>query len=510
MKKKFIMALSTAFVAAALCGTLAACGEQTETKTGEYSYANKWNPSSSYGVKVSVDVKGDKIESVKIVDSSYVSVTDSWEDKAVWNDGIEAYLASFSGMKVADVLAAKVTTDVYGEPQKKGVSGIDIITGATQGSGRLILAIQNALGAEAKATTVTGEYSYANPYSDKAPKYGVKVSVEVYAGEIKSVSIVESDYTVVSDGWSEKALWNDGIEKYLESFKDMKVVDILNASVEVNKNGEPQKNGVSGVNIITGATQGSGRLVLAIQNALGKENKVVVNTASAYGLVHKAGYVGVATATVRGGKLADLKLTEVCVPTYVKATEKTPEADRVADQINDHGTLKDVFFYKTIKFDDYTFTYSVEKKDYVDAEGKTFKEVMADEDACKAYYNAVVKGELAVVINGEEKTDVMTYAKLSKEENGYWTKQDKDGNSYSRWKLNRDATVKYALENGVDCLLGLVQAKDKVQDEKGADALYWMDGDVSTGATWSDLNPVSSDGYFSYAELIDAAFEAAK
>ncbi len=508
MKKKFIMALSTAFVAAALCGTLAACGEQTETKTGEYSYANPYNTTApKYGVKVSVDVKGDKIESVKIVDSDYTEVSDGWSDKAIWNDGLEEFLGNFAGMKVSDVLNINVPVDVKGVPSKYDGN---IISGASQGSGRVVLAIQNALGAEAKVTTVTGEYSYANPYSDKAPKYGVKVSVEVYAGEIKSVSIVDSDYTVVSDGWSEKAIWNDGIAKYLESFKDMKVADVLNASVEVNKNGEPQKNGVSGVDIITGATQGSGRLVLAIQNALGKENKVVVNTASAYGLVHGGHYVGVSTATVRGGKLVALTLTEVCLPTYVQATEDVPAADKVATQVLDHGNMVDATYYKTVIFGDYELTYDLEKNTYVTADGETMDELFKDEAACKAYYNAVVKGELAVVVNGEEKTDVMTYAKLSKEENGYWTKQDKDGKDYSRWKLNRDATVNYALKNGADSLLSLVRSTEAVVDDKGANAKYWMDGDVSTGATWSDLAS-GHDGsdYFDYANLIVAAVDAA-
>ncbi len=508
MKKKFIMALSTAFVAAALCGTLAACGEQTETKTGEYSYANAWNPSSSYGIKVSVDVKGDKIESVKIVDSSYVSVTDSWENKAVWNDGIEAYLASFSGMKVADVLAAKVTTDVKGQPS--AVSGLDIITGATQGTGRLILAIQNALGAEENVTTVTGSYSYANAWNPTGTPYGVAVSVDVYGGKIKSVSITskETEMVSVSAGWENKSIWENGIENYLKSFEGMNVVDVLKAEVETNKNGQP--NAVSGVDIITGATQGSGRVVLAIQNALGKENKVVVNTASAYGLVHGGHYVGVSSATVRGGKLVDLTLTEVCLPTYVQAKEDVPAADKVATQVLDHGNMVDATYYKTVIFGDYELTYNLEKNTYVTADGETMDELFKDEAACKAYYNAVVKGELAVVVNGEEKTDVMTYAKLSKEENGYWTKQDKDGNSYSRWKLNRDATVKYALENGADSLLSLVRSTEAVVDDKGANAKYWMDGDVSTGATWSDLAS-GHDGsdYFDYANLIVAAVDAA-
>ena len=60
-------------------------------------------------------------------------------------------LQQYEGKSVADVLAVKVFYDENGEPYSKddnsdfASSGL-VLTGATQGSGRLLIAVQNALG----------------------------------------------------------------------------------------------------------------------------------------------------------------------------------------------------------------------------------------------------------------------------------------------------------------------------------------------------------------------------
>ena len=72
-------------------------------------------------------------------------MTDSWSDKNLWLDGIDGLLAAYEGRGVDEILSASVTTDDNGQPTAVSDSTL-MITGATQGSGRLLLAVQNALG----------------------------------------------------------------------------------------------------------------------------------------------------------------------------------------------------------------------------------------------------------------------------------------------------------------------------------------------------------------------------
>ncbi len=124
--------------------------DSSETYTGEYHYANAWG-GNDYGIKVNVTVNGDKIEKVEIAASDYVEVTDSWPDKATWNDGIAALLARYEGKTVSSVLAEEVKCGEDGTPLTAATEGYVaydsdyLITGATQGSGRLLLAVQDAL-----------------------------------------------------------------------------------------------------------------------------------------------------------------------------------------------------------------------------------------------------------------------------------------------------------------------------------------------------------------------------
>ena len=112
---------------------------------GQYHYPNAWAPTAPhYGIKVKLVMKGNVIKRVLIADSDFVSVTDSWEDKAIWNDGIDELLASYVGLTKTEVMHMSVTTSEGGQPESVS-DGAPVITGATQGSGRLLLAIQNAL-----------------------------------------------------------------------------------------------------------------------------------------------------------------------------------------------------------------------------------------------------------------------------------------------------------------------------------------------------------------------------
>lgn len=179
---------------------------------------------------------------------------------------------------------------------------------------------------------------------------------------------------------------------------------------------------------------------------------------------------------------------------------------------NEVTTYTATAYYKTVTVGSTTFTYDA-AGGYKTADGATFVSWLATEANCRAYYEAVTTNAVKVKLGAEEKTDVMNNANLSKEENGYWGRTDKDGNSYSRWKMNRDATVAYVKANGTANLTSLVKATDTAADTKeDKEVTYWMDGTISTGATWSDLNPTDKKGktYYSYAELIVKANEAAK
>ena len=236
------------------------------------------------------------------------------------------------------------------------------------------------------------------------------------------------------------------------------------------------------------------------------------NDGAAYALVHGGSYVGEATVSVdKDGKVTEATLNEVCLPTYVTAGEDVAEADKVTVTVTDHGSEVEKSYYKTVSYGDVTLTYDATAKDYKSG-STTMAEFFQTEANAKAYFEAVMGNKVSVTVGGEKKTDIMNKASLCKEENGYWTKQDADGNDYSRWEMNRDATVNYVKEHGVDLLDSLVRNTEAEKDEYGADAKYWVDTNgVSTGATWTDMNSdTTGKGYLSYVQLILKAYDAAK
>lgn len=143
--KKALIGLAVGAVAALGVVGLAACGGNTTTLEGEYHYANPWG-GADYGVKVEVTVNKDDntIEKVEIVESDYVQCTDSWKDKNTYLNGEAELLAAYEGISVDDVIAMTVTLDKDGIPTAVSESDL-LITGATQSSGRLLKAVQDAL-----------------------------------------------------------------------------------------------------------------------------------------------------------------------------------------------------------------------------------------------------------------------------------------------------------------------------------------------------------------------------
>ena len=227
---------------------------------GEYGYT-AWG--TSYGIKVNVVVKDDVVVSVEVADSDYVEVTDSWDNKNIWIDGLNGLLSAYSGKTVGEILSATVVTDDTGVPGSVSDSSL-MISGATQGSGRLLLAVKNAL-TNAGYSVYEGEYGY----TAWGTNYGIKVNVVVRDDVVVSVEVADSDYVEVTDSWADKDIWINGLEGLLNSYSGKTVAEILSATVVTDDTGVPGSVSDSSL-MITGATQGSGRLLLAVQNALQK------------------------------------------------------------------------------------------------------------------------------------------------------------------------------------------------------------------------------------------------
>lgn len=224
-----------------------------------------------------------------------------------------------------------------------------------------------------------------------------------------------------------------------------------------------------------------------------------VKTGVAYSLTHGAGFVSKATVTTKGDTVTDASLEEYCLPTVIQAGADVAATDKVV--------VGEKAYYKTVSFGEVVLEYDAEAGYRV---GETaLVEWLKTESNVKTYFDAVENGSVSVTLGGNLNADVMTKKALSKAENGYWTREDDDGEPYSRWLMNRNATVNYVKSHGVKNLLKLTRSEDAVTDSYGESAKYWMDDGISTGATWVDLNSDTTDkGYMSYAALIVKAYEA--
>lgn len=282
--KKILKIAACACLAGALSAgglALSGCGWTTETWEGEYQYTNY---GVNYGVKVSVEVqsdeKGDRIRKVTVVDSGYTEVSDAmntWteENRQNYFNNLQTLLNTYRGMYVADVLAIEVPVNSAGEPIADDYpDSAPVISGATQSSARLLLAVQDAL-KNCGYTVESGEYQYTS----WGTNYGVKVKVFLKDDTIVRVVIVDSDYVEVSAAmgdWTEEDRQNyfDNRQTLLDSYAGRSVSEILAATVTFEEDYQtgqpgPVPGGVSDSSLlITGATQCSGRLLLAVQNAL--------------------------------------------------------------------------------------------------------------------------------------------------------------------------------------------------------------------------------------------------
>ena len=178
MKKILVIALAVVMLVSVFA--LTACNQQTVE--GEYAYDNAWVPGAKYGVKVSVTLNKDVITKVVVTSENtdnYTNLSASWENKATWENGEAAFLASFEGKTIQDVLNIRVACAANGQPST--VEGFTAVAGATQSSGRVILAIQNAI-------KKLGTSAYGRVHK----KYAGQATVYVVAGKLVAASLDEA------------------------------------------------------------------------------------------------------------------------------------------------------------------------------------------------------------------------------------------------------------------------------------------------------------------------------
>ena len=150
--KKIFKALSILAASTALCAGVAmatGCSGYNGKYEGEYSYVS-WG--HTYGMSVEVTVENNII--TKVVDttavkhSDWVVVSNPPTPESPWNEEARL-LQKYEGLSVTEVIEKKVYIQDNGVPYEaaKNPDMSDVmITGATQGSGRLLLAVQRALG----------------------------------------------------------------------------------------------------------------------------------------------------------------------------------------------------------------------------------------------------------------------------------------------------------------------------------------------------------------------------
>ena len=275
-----IKRLKVLIVAAAACGAFAVmlggCAKKQDL-SGEMHYV-QWG--TEYGVKVNVQVqsdkKGDRIRKVTVADSNYVSASpamNGWDPK-VWYDGLQTLLNAYRGKYVADVLAAEAVTGSEGAPLVKGDEGFVnygddlIITGATLGSGRLLIAVQNALKTLDGYQVVEGEYTYNAWGTD----YGERVRVILKDGKIDKVATISCPYVnaSITASW-DAGLWLNAKDDILAAYEGKTVEEVLAATSSLSGVDGGTVNTVSDDTVLaTGATMSSARLLKAVQNALSK------------------------------------------------------------------------------------------------------------------------------------------------------------------------------------------------------------------------------------------------
>lgn len=149
--KKLVKVLSLLALSVVVCLSIvafAACSNGT-TYEGEYHY-NAHN--HEYGMAVKVTVADGKITKVEdVTGDKYVSCSAAYGDwtedsRKNWSDNLPKLLKAYEGKTVEEVKAATSSISGQDGAEANAVSDSSLkITDATQGSARLLKAVQNAL-----------------------------------------------------------------------------------------------------------------------------------------------------------------------------------------------------------------------------------------------------------------------------------------------------------------------------------------------------------------------------
>ena len=237
--KKVVKGLSVLAVSAIVCagiGAMAGCSSTDGTYVGEYHYMSKYG--QTYGMVVEVTVKDNIITAVK-------DLTNSTDERA---KALQTY---------ADKKYDGTMTEVAYHEWHEVSAG--------------------------------WETYYQDPANNwlwtETDENGNKIPSLVY-GEVK---IKPEETYIKSYAWTDAtaANWTNHTSWLLQQYVGLSVADVLamniytdygytvDATVDMDSKGEPyEKNFNADLNasglLVTGATQGSGRLALAIQDALSK------------------------------------------------------------------------------------------------------------------------------------------------------------------------------------------------------------------------------------------------
>lgn len=269
--KKIFKALAITAASTALCAGIATatgCAGGNGTYYGEYHYIGA-HSATPYGMVVEVKVENNIITSIKDItntEDSHAKEIQTYKDIV---DGKEAATATYHAW----------TTVSTGWETYFGqlISAEDV----------WILSKGSQLGADYEADA----YYYAN-LDNNGNRDGKYTKWE------KGVIPEPIQTNIYSYGWTDKASsnWSDHESWLLQQYVGWSVADILaidvytnygyalesktegwgyNQVLDINSKGEPYgvdyNAGLSGSGLlISGATQGSGRLLLAVQDALGK------------------------------------------------------------------------------------------------------------------------------------------------------------------------------------------------------------------------------------------------
>lgn len=281
MKK--ILSIAVALVMMLSVVALVAC-DNSETYTGSYSYEAY---GLTYGAKVDVVMTGDTISNLRLYpddETNWIGLSDAYPDygwtddnRQVWLDGVNNLMLSFVGM-TADEVAAIDATIAGVNGTADSVDGDYNITGATQSSARLVLAIQNAICDGPSAPEVSDEDTSVT-YTGSATgtvmnnDFTINVTVTVDDDKVTSVTIDEGSETNYS--WS-TTVTEDALDTLTASFVGMTVAEVLAVeSATVTTDGS-----ATGDHIITGATITSNTVLTAVQDALTEDGDSYTGSAS--------------------------------------------------------------------------------------------------------------------------------------------------------------------------------------------------------------------------------------